>query len=161
MTRLPSRAGIKREFSECILSLGLRADSTAAPSSTDRRRVMRITSTVTDGVAFLGVTGEVDVACADELREAGEAALVPTVGTLRIDLAGVSFMDSSGLTALIAVRNKAEAARVWLVLDDPQPLVRRALEITALHKVFVIDPLTVSGVSAERTPGLANPGSLE
>jgi anti-anti-sigma factor len=103
---------------------------------------MRINSTVTDGVAFMVVTGEVDLACADELRAAGEAALTPIVGTLRIDLSGVTFLDSTGLSALIMIRNKADDAHVWLVLDDPQPQVRRILEITGLHKVFAIDPVS-------------------
>jgi anti-anti-sigma factor len=100
---------------------------------------MRTHSSVNDGVAFLTVSGELDLAWADELREVGEQALTRFVGTLRIDLTGVTFMDSTGLAALIAIQNKAEKAHT-LILENPQPSVRRILEITGLHKVFAIEP---------------------
>jgi anti-sigma B factor antagonist len=102
---------------------------------------MRTTTTISEGVAYLVVTGEVDLANADELREAGEAALTPLAGTLRIDLSGVTFMDSTGLAALIAVRNKAEPGHVF-ILEQPTRRVRRILEITGLHEVFTIEPPT-------------------
>jgi anti-sigma B factor antagonist len=102
---------------------------------------MRTTTTVSEGVSYLVVTGEVDLLYADELREAGEAALTPLAGTLRIDLSGVTFMDSTGLAALIAIRNKAEPSHVF-ILEKPTRNVRRVLEVTGMHKVFTIEPPT-------------------
>lgn len=71
--------------------------------------------------------GELDMATAGGLTEllaasGGEAPLV-------LDLSGVSFMDSSGLRALL------EGARLPngsgpVVIQDPSPQVRRVLEIT-------------------------------
>ena len=65
---------------------------------------MRIDSSFDEGVAFLAVSGDVDVDTADELQEAGVAALTAACGTLRIDLAGVTFMDSTGLAGCYLVR---------------------------------------------------------
>ena len=47
-----------------------------------------------DGVAFLRVAGELDLASADELRQLGEGAITDYVGTMRIDLSAVTFIDS-------------------------------------------------------------------
>jgi anti-sigma B factor antagonist len=106
---------------------------------------MRVETTINDGVAFLVVTGEVDLATADVLREAGVAALTPFVGTVRIDLAGVTFIDSTGLAALMTINNKAEHTHT-IILENPSRKVRRILALTGLDRVFVIEP--VLGLSA-------------
>jgi anti-anti-sigma factor len=100
---------------------------------------MRIQTTNSDGVAFLVVTGELDLAHSEDLREAGEAALTPFVGTLRVDLSRVTFIDSTGLSVLVAILNAAESTHTF-ILENPQPRVRRVLELTGLNKVFAIDP---------------------
>jgi anti-sigma B factor antagonist len=100
---------------------------------------MRTTTTISEGVAYLVVTGEVDLAYAAELREAGEAALTPLAGTVRVDLSGVTFMDSTGLAALVAIRNKAGSSHV-LILEKPVRSVRRILEVTGLDQAFTIEP---------------------
>ena len=65
-----------------------------------------------DGVAHLVVAGEVDVSTAAELTAAGEQALsAPGCRGLRVDLADVSFLDSTGLGALVGLRNAALAGR--------------------------------------------------
>jgi anti-sigma B factor antagonist len=96
---------------------------------------MRITSTTALGVTVLEVFGEVDLANADQLCQAGIRALSPCGGTLRIDLGGVTFMDSTGLAALIQIRNQASGAHQVLI-QNPQPNVARILAITGLDKVF-------------------------
>jgi anti-anti-sigma factor len=97
---------------------------------------MRITTSTTNGVTVLEVTGEVDLSSADQLRDTAIAALTPYGGTLRIDLAGVSFMDSTGLGALMAVYDHAgDQHRV--LIQNPRRNVRRILEITGLDQVFV------------------------
>ncbi len=96
---------------------------------------MRITSTTTEGVTILEVRGEVDVETADELREAGIKALTPFGGTLRIDLSYVTFVDSTGLGALVAIRNHAGAQHT-VILENPRPQLQKILAITGLDHVF-------------------------
>jgi anti-sigma B factor antagonist/stage II sporulation protein AA (anti-sigma F factor antagonist) len=96
---------------------------------------MKTTSTTADGVTVLEVSGEVDLETADQLRDAGINALSPYAGTLRIDLAGVTFIDSTGLAALVQIRNHAGAAH-HVVIQNARPNVQRILEITGLDKVF-------------------------
>jgi anti-anti-sigma factor len=108
---------------------------------------MQLTVTRTaSGQTTLAVSGDVDLATADELRGAGLDALgEATAEPLRIDLSGVTFLDSSALNALIAIRNASERA---VVLVSPSRSTLRILQLTALDTVFVID----SGGEIPRPP---------
>jgi anti-sigma B factor antagonist len=98
---------------------------------------MRITSATVAGVTLLAVFGEVDLATADQLYEAGMKALADGA-PVRIDLAGVTFMDSTGLAALVRIRNQAEDPG-HLIVQNPRPNVARVFAVTALDKVFQIE----------------------
>lgn len=89
-------------------------------------------------VTYLSVLGDLDVLDAVELRDAGLSALTPECATLRIDLSGVTFVDSSGLAALIDIRNDALVAHE-LVLQDVSPRVRQVLTLSGLDSVFAIE----------------------
>jgi anti-sigma B factor antagonist len=106
----------------------------------DERRstAVRIELVADDGVVFLNVSGELDLASADSFRRAGLQALTDFTGTLRINLANVTFIDSTGVGALIAIRNAADRDRHTLILEQPSPRVRHILELTALTQVFQI-----------------------
>ena len=79
-------------------------------------------------VAYLAVAGEVDLANAEELREAVRRCADGEPAGVVIDLAAVPFMDSSGLAVLF------EAARDLgsrlLVVAAPDSAVERLLEVT-------------------------------
>jgi anti-sigma B factor antagonist len=99
---------------------------------------MRIDASFDEGVVFLSPTGDIDLATADELKEAGEKALTEYCGTLRIDLSGVTFIDSTGLGALIHIRNAAGSG-TSVILENPPRHVRRIFEITGLAGAFTIE----------------------
>jgi anti-sigma B factor antagonist len=99
---------------------------------------MHLDVIVDEGVTYLNVAGEVDLAVADDLRAAGIAALTPLAGTLRIDLSGVTFMDSTGLSALVAI-NKAAGDKHTVVLDRPSSRVSRVLEVSGLNRVLRVN----------------------
>ena len=71
------------------------------------------------------VTGEVELSTADAFAEAVAAAIR---AARAVDLAGVTFMDSSGLKALLAAAGASNGTP--LVLRNPSLAVRRLLEIT-------------------------------
>lgn len=62
---------------------------------------MDISITVGAGVALVEVSGDVDLEHADELSTVALAAMTPDVSKIVVDLSGVSFLDSTGLNALI------------------------------------------------------------
>ncbi len=98
-----------------------------------------MTTSTFEGVASLRLTGELDLACAEELRQIGEGAITDYVNTMRIDLSGVTFIDSTALGALISIRNKAEQHGCALILEKPDPRVTRVLEVTGLTQIFTIE----------------------
>jgi anti-sigma B factor antagonist len=86
------------------------------------------------------MSGEVDIESAGELRAAAERVLVSLSpgDRLTMDMSAVTFIDSSGLGALIATRNAAVAAGCTLaLLDLPAPVIR-LFELTGLSEAFSI-----------------------
>ncbi|MFC7530587.1 STAS domain-containing protein [Actinoplanes sp. GCM10030250] len=90
-----------------------------------------------DGVVDATITGELDLAEADSIRDSLVSAARGMSGPyLRVDLSQVSFMDSYALGALVSARNTAASVGVTLTLVDPSPPVRKAIEVTGLSDVF-------------------------
>lgn len=92
------------------------------------------------GTTRVAVTGEIDLSTAGMLR----ARLLSVLSALRphrieIDLAGVTFMDCSGLTVLIVTGNVAARTGGRLRITNPQPLVRRVLDLTGLLDVLTAE----------------------
>ncbi len=87
----------------------------------------------------LALSGEIDIATAEDLRLAGArcAEAVPAGEPLEIDMSAVSFIDSSGLGALVAIRRLADAAGHATVLVGLSPSIERLLELTGLRDSFV------------------------
>ena len=77
----------------------------------------------------LAAAGEIDAAVANAFLARLRDALKETDGVVVVDLAAVTFIDSSGVTALFQAWGDA-AGR--LLLGTLHPRVRRVLEITAL-----------------------------
>jgi anti-sigma B factor antagonist len=95
---------------------------------------------VDDGTATLFVTGEVDMSNATELRECGENAVATaSVELLVIDLSGVTFMDSSGLGALVAIRSAAADAARAVRIANPSARVRQVIEVCGLGPEFGLE----------------------
>jgi anti-anti-sigma factor len=95
------------------------------------------TSWPSPSTALVAVVGEVDLATAPILRDRLLGVLrkqAPAV--LDVDLAGVTFLDCTGISALVAVRNAARRAGRQMRVSRPQPIVRRVLEVTGLLGVL-------------------------
>ncbi|WP_211305313.1 STAS domain-containing protein, partial [Crossiella equi] len=81
------------------------------------------------------VTGELDLATAD-LARTRLLELVDTHTHLVVDLGELAFIDSSGLSALVAAHKRAAGRGTVLVLDHIPPTLSRMLAITGLDRVF-------------------------
>ena len=91
------------------------------------------------GRSVLSVAGDVDIAVADHLRAAAVDEIAAEGHTgLVIDLAGVTFMDSTGLGALVSIRNAAGTGPDALELTNPSPRVAQVLTLTHLDQAFTI-----------------------
>lgn len=93
----------------------------------------------TEDRCVLEVIGELDLTAADDFVEAGLRALT-RAPVVEVDLAGLTFLDSRGLGALVRIRNEARAASKSLVLTNPSEQTQRLLRITGLEKTFGVAP---------------------
>src|SRR4051794_25415833 len=89
------------------------------------------TRTTSDGPVIEAV-GQLDYDTAPEARAAIATTLAtaPVPPTVDLDLAHLTFCDSSGLTALIQARNEAARAGTRLRLLAVSPSVTALLELT-------------------------------
>ncbi|MCX5215830.1 STAS domain-containing protein [Kitasatospora sp. NBC_00240] len=85
--------------------------------------------------------GELDLAGAPILHTAIHRALAsrPASPKLVIDLAAVTFCDSTGIDALLLARTEAGRQGVTLHLAHPTHAVARVLEITGTDRMIPVD----------------------
>jgi anti-sigma B factor antagonist len=95
------------------------------------------------GLTTVRVEGAVDMLTAPTLLSVVDDELDRGCQRLLVDLRPVTFLGSSGLTALIAMARRSAADQVQLRLVADGPSVIRPLEITGLAAVLqtVSDPL--------------------
>ena len=86
-------------------------------------------------VTVLAVEGELDLATSPNLKWALLEALHSGRPKLVVDLAAVSFMDSTALGVLVSIARGLEHDQ-RIALAGVQPDVRRVLEITGLEDAF-------------------------
>lgn len=104
---------------------------------TDHETDLTLHASELDGVTVVTATGEVDSSNCASLQEVLASLGRPGAGRdVHVDLAGVSFMDSSGLRALIVgqrlITEAGGSFRVMAVSDS----LRRLLDITGLAGPF-------------------------
>jgi anti-anti-sigma factor len=102
---------------------------------------------------MLVVVNELDMATAPELSAATREILRRPPRVLAIDLAGVSFMASAGLDALLCTRENALAAGCHLVLVAVPRPVRRVIELIGPHDLFAVHDTLEAALAALGEPG--------
>jgi anti-sigma B factor antagonist len=105
-----------------------------------------IDSEMYDGILLIRLRGEVDLSWSQQVRQAVLAALEtnPAVG---VELSEVSYIDSSGIAALVEGFQSARARGSRFALVAVSDAVRAVLELARLDRVFLIvaDPAAVGG----------------
>ena len=117
---------------------------------------LTIRTRTTPAGPVLELTGELDHASFSQVRELLPALTLHRGQQLVIDLAGVTFCDSSGITALIAARNHALAARAGIALAAVPGHISRIFGIVGLDQVFPMHP-TAQAAEAAWTPAATDP----
>jgi anti-anti-sigma factor len=90
-----------------------------------------------DGHIVVALRGELDLADAASAAAALTAVAARTPEII-VDLAALTFIDSSGVAALAHGRRQARQAGGNLVIAAPQQQVRRVLAITRLADAFTV-----------------------
>ena len=85
------------------------------------------------------VAGEVDIATSPALRDACLEAVNDGAGDVGLDLDGVTFLDSSGISVLVQARQRLAASGRRLELRAVSRPVRRVLEVAGLGPTFGLE----------------------
>ncbi|GGX60030.1 STAS domain-containing protein [Streptomyces minutiscleroticus] len=101
---------------------------------------LSITTDTVDDVRVVAARGEIDYSNRDRFAQAllppGTTAPPRTV----LDLTGVTFMDSTGLNALIAAHLAATRTEGWLRLVCPQGPVLRVIQLVGVDAAVGCHP---------------------
>lgn len=95
----------------------------------------------TDGVRRIAVRGEMTIYTAAELHNA-LCRRLPLGKATKLDLSGVTEIDTAGLQLLVALQRQAESEAVPLVIDSQSPAVR---ELAALFHFSGVGMTCCSG----------------
>ncbi|MFE6483049.1 STAS domain-containing protein [Streptomyces sp. NPDC057757] len=109
----------------------------------------RLTAQHTDGdLALAHITGELDVATAPHLRAQALALIEQGHRHLILDLAAVTFCDSSGFNALVGIYRCAKTADGTLVLAAVPDRLERLLDLTGLSTLLPAHPTAAHALVA-------------
>jgi anti-sigma B factor antagonist len=97
------------------------------------------TRTGEDGAVTVTATGEVDTLTAPAFSSAVDTALQRRPPELVIDLSGIRFFGSAGLTVLVEAREAAQDRDVALRLIATTRAVTGALTVTGLIDLFTVN----------------------
>ncbi|MEW2449243.1 STAS domain-containing protein [Streptomyces parvulus] len=101
--------------------------------------------------AVIELTGELDYHTAPEVRAALPGIGLEAGQQLVVDLAGLTFLDSTGLTVLIAARNHALASDATIALAAVPDRVSRIMRALGLHHFFPTHPTAQEADAAWRS----------
>ena len=99
----------------------------------------------------LRLIGELDIAAKPSFEAAWSSVSAPEASVI-LDLSGLTFCDSSGLSLLIHAHHEARSAGGQLIMSGLNPLMERLLAVTALDSVFTVRS-DVSTALAESADG--------
>ncbi len=100
---------------------------------------MSITVNVRGSIAKIILSGGIDYSTQEEFREANHKAMsAKHVREIHIDFTNVSFMDSSGIRALLILQKQAEEKGISLVVFNCSKSIREIFEIGGFDRMFTM-----------------------
>lgn len=108
---------------------------------------MQITENRREGVLVVVPVGRVDSTTAASLEQALVGAIGRGERRLVVDFAGVDYISSAGLRALlIAARRVKESKGAWVLSSLGEP-VRQVFELAGFLPLFTVEPTTERAVA--------------
>lgn len=106
----------------------------------DPAETAKIKTTASDAWhATVALFGEFDMAAAPALRTALDRHFYAGRCCVRIDAAGVTFLDATALNVLVTAAQRWASVRGALILTNVPTRVRQIIRITRLETVLLID----------------------
>jgi anti-sigma B factor antagonist len=89
--------------------------------------------------ARVRVQGEVDVYTAPQLRERLYGLVVDGADSVVLDLADMTFIDSTGLGVIVGTLKRLRESGGELTLRSPSRSTRKVLDITGLTRIVTVE----------------------
>ena len=109
---------------------------------------LTLTTRATTAAVVVQLGGEFDFHTAPRLRDALPGLALVTGQCLVLDLGGLTFCDSSGISMLIGARHHALAAGAGIALSAVPARVLRIFTVVGLDQVFTCYPTTEDALAA-------------
>jgi anti-anti-sigma factor len=97
---------------------------------------LAITTSVESKAARVALVGELDVVTASRVSDELAALADQSVKSVVVDVSELTFIDSTGLRALLAGRERLQAKTASFVLEGASGVVERVLELTGLRDLL-------------------------
>jgi anti-sigma B factor antagonist len=114
---------------------------------------------VDDHTSVIAVEGEIHVSTAPEFSGVLSAAVESGRTRLVLDLTGVTFIDSTGLSVLLNALRRVTRAGGAMALVCQNPTVLRLFEITKLDTTFAIHAELEPAIAAVQAAGARDSGA--
>ncbi len=119
--------------------LSASSSSGAAAGPALRRTGFHVELNEVDTTVVLRLEGELDTATARELRAALDSAMAGEATAIVLDLAELSFIDSTGIGVFLAASHQAETRGRSFALRHPVRMVRKVLHLTGVDRLVTIE----------------------
>jgi anti-anti-sigma factor len=113
---------------------------------------MEIAQDVQGGVIVVTPTGRIDTTASERFSEVLAGVLAAGHTQVVIDFAGVDYISSAGLAALVVTAKRLGGGKGRLVLSALRNPVRQVLELTGLIPVFTIEASREAALSRLAPP---------
>jgi anti-sigma B factor antagonist len=98
--------------------------------------LLRIASEHYGSEAIIVLEGEFDLAGTERFWAFADAALAAEPRAVIVDVSGLEFVDSSGLLALMRVRDAAVEIGAAFTIRNPSVALRRIVELAGLEELL-------------------------
>ncbi len=106
-------------------------------------------------IPVLDVTGEIDIYTTPQFKEAVSAAIDQNKPAIVINMANVTYMDSSGFGTLLSATKRLRPLDGALYLSGCNEAIQRMLQITRLNTIFGVYATEAEALAAAKEPPAA------
>ena len=98
--------------------------------------------------ALVAISGELDIATVPMVRETFASETVEQASTVVVDLTDLTFMDSTGLSALLTLESDLGARRRRLAIACPEGAARLVLDVAGVADRLPLYPTRAEAEAA-------------
>jgi anti-sigma B factor antagonist len=106
---------------------------------------MEIQKTISQGMMIVSVTGKLDARTTPDFQKT--CADLPAVPMI-LDLAGLEYLSSSGLRALLQLKRDFARNKTPLVIAGCQGLVDKVIHVSGFEQIFSLYPTVPEALAA-------------